>query len=186
MEKEENLNIILIGMMGTGKSFIGAKLAKLLAHFNYVDTDEIIEKKEGISISEIFEKYGEKRFRELEAMVIKEISQCRNQIISIGGGAFENPENIDVLKKNGLTFYLKTPPKEIFRRIEKETHRPILGNDFSLKTIENLLRKRDKNYFKADFIVDTYERPAYTIMDDILKEYENYVNQNPFSRNSSK
>jgi shikimate kinase len=178
--EEDNLNIVLVGMPGAGKSFIGIKLVKLLAHFNYVDTDELIEKEAELTIPEIFEKYGEKYFRKLEEKIIKEVSQKKNQIISIGGGTFENSANIKALKKNGLTYYLKAPPKEIFTRIEAETHRPLLGKEFSVKTIENLLRKRDKNYFEADFIVDTYQRPAYTIMDDILKEYEKYVKQNSY------
>ncbi len=180
MEVENNLNIVLVGMMGAGKSYIGSKLAKLLAHFTYIDIDEKIEKAFGLTIAEIFEKHGEKYFRELEAKTIKEVSENKNQIISIGGGAFKNPKNVENLNKNGLTFYLKAPAKELFRRIENETHRPLLNKDFSIKTIEDLLRKREKNYFNANFIIDTYQRQAYTIMNDILEEYENYVNKRTF------
>lgn len=180
MDSTDNFNIVLVGMMGGGKSYIGSKLAKLLVHFNYIDTDEKIEQEAGLTISEIFEKYGEKYFREIESKVITEISQNKNQIISVGGGVFENPENIKNLKKNGLTFYLKAPARELFRRIENETHRPLLNRNFSLKTIESLLRKREKNYLKANFIIDTYQKQAYTILDDILREYENYVKQRNF------
>lgn len=180
MESTDNLNIVLVGMMGGGKSYIGCKLAKLLAHFSYIDTDEEIEQKTGLTVSEIFEQHGEKYFRELESKIINEISQNKNQIISIGGGVFENPENVKNLKKNGLTFYLKAPAKELFKRIENETHRPLLNENFSQKTIENLLRKREKNYLKADFVIDTYQKHAYTILDDILREYENYVKQRNF------
>lgn len=181
MEENNNLNIVLVGMMGAGKSYIGNKLAKLLVHFNYIDTDNEIEEKEGLTISEIFQKHGEKYFRNLETKIINEISQNKNQIISIGGGIFQNPENIKMLQKNGLTFYLKAPAKELFRRIENETHRPLLNENFSQNTIEVLLRKREKNYFKADFVIDTYQMPAYTILDNILSEYENYVKQKTFS-----
>lgn len=180
MEIKDNCNIVLIGMPGGGKSYIGSKLAKLLAHFNYVDTDDEIEKSTGLTISEIFEKYSENYFRELEAKMIEKISQNKNQIISIGGGAFENPVNIKNLKKNGLTFYLKTPAKEIFKRVQNETHRPLLSGDFSIKTIEDLLRKREKNYFKADFVVMTYQKPAYAILDDILREYDDYAKKRTF------
>lgn len=182
METNNNLNIILVGMMGAGKSYIGGKLAKLLAHFSYVDTDDEIEKNTGLTISEIFEQHSESYFRELEAKTIKEFAQNRNQIISLGGGALENPENINVLRKNGLVFYLKAPAKELFARIEKErnlsiSNRPLLENDFSVKTITTLLKKREKNYLKADFIIDTEQKQAYTILNDILMEYENYVKQ---------
>lgn len=177
METKDNLNIVLVGMMGGGKSYIGNKLAKLLVHFSYIDTDKEIEENTGITISELFETHSEKYFRALESEIINKISQNRNQIISIGGGAFENPENINALRKNGLVFYLKAPAKELFKRIENETGRPMLGTDFSVKTIENLLKKREKNYLKADFIIDTNQKQAYTILNDILKEYENYVKQ---------
>ncbi|MDD3435636.1 MAG: shikimate kinase [Candidatus Gastranaerophilales bacterium] len=180
MEAKDNLNIVLAGMPGAGKTYIGSKLAKLLAHFSYIDTDEEIKKETGLEITEIFENHSEKYFRELELEIIKKVSKERNQIISIGGGAFENHENVKELKKNGLVFYLEAPAKELFARIKNETHRPLLNEDFSLKTVEKLLRKREKNYFKADFIINTYQKPAYTILDDILSEYDNYVKQRTF------
>ena len=92
MEIQDNLNIILVGMPGAGKSYIGGKLAKLLAHFTYIDTDDEIEKNAGLTISEIFEKYSEKYFRKLENKIIKEFSQTRNHIISIGGGHLKTPK----------------------------------------------------------------------------------------------
>lgn len=181
MEEEKNLNIVLVGMMGTGKSYIGNKLAKLLAQFSYVDTDEEIEKSTGLTINEIFERHGEKHFRELETKLIKEISKKYNQIISIGGGAFESAENRANLQKNGLTFYLKNPPKEIFERIKDETHRPLLNEDFSVENIEKMLRQREKNYFKTNFLINAFQKPAYKLLDDILREYHEYVKKRNFS-----
>lgn len=181
LEAKNNLNIVLVGMMGAGKTYIGGKLAKLLAHFDYVDIDNEIEKITGLSISEIFEKHSEEYFRDLEGNIIKECSQHKNQIISIGGGAFQTPENITNLQKNGLVFYLKAPAAELFKRIENGTNRPLLNKDFSQKTIENLLKQRESNYLKANFVIDTSQKQAYTILDDILREYENYVNQRTFS-----
>lgn len=181
MEKETgNKNIVLVGMMGAGKTYIGGKLDKLLTHFAYVDIDAEIESRTGMSICEIFEQKGEAYFRKLEKEVIKEYSGLNDQIISIGGGAFENPDNIKSLKKNGLTFYLKAPARTLFERIENDSTRPLMNQDFSLKTVEDILRKRDKNYFKADFVIDTYQKQAYTILNDIISEYENYVKQRTF------
>lgn len=177
METEENLNIVLVGMMGAGKSYIGGKLAKLLVHFSYVDTDELIEKKAKKTISEIFESYGEEYFRRLEAEVIKQVSANKNQIISIGGGAYMNHDNIRALRQNSLTFYLKAPANELFNRIKDETHRPLLNDNFTLETVEALLNKRQKYYMQADFIIDTNNMPAYVIIDNIIGEYENYVKQ---------
>lgn len=177
MESENNKNIVLVGMPGAGKSFIGNKLAKLLVHFSYFDVDYQIEQRAGLTISEIFEKHGEKYFRELETKIIKEISKNKNQIISLGGGAFENFENIQTLKFNGICFYLKAPVEELFNRIKNEQHRPLLNGDDPKETLKKLLKKREKNYLKANFTIDTEKKQAYTILNDILSEYENYVKQ---------
>ncbi len=172
---EDNLNIVLIGMPGAGKSYIGARLARLLVQFSYLDTDEEIQNSTGMSIPEIFDRYSEPYFREFETRVIKEVSQNKNQIISIGGGAFQNNENVEALKKNGIVFYLKTSPEEIYERIKDEKHRPLLKDNFSVKKIKDLLAKRENQYLQAHFVVETDKRPAYTILDNIIKEYENYV-----------
>lgn len=172
---ENNLNIVLIGMPGAGKTYIGSRLARLLVHFSYLDTDEEIENTTGMSISQIFERYSETYFREFETRIIKEVAQNMNQIIAIGGGAFQNPENIDALKKNSIVFYLKTSPNEIYGRIKDEKHRPLLQENFSLVKIKNMLKTREENYKKAHFVIETDKKPAYTILDDILREYENYV-----------
>lgn len=177
MAAEDNLNIVLVGMMGAGKSYIGAKLAKLLVHFTYVDTDELIKKKYRKTIPEIFAKHGEEYFRKLEAGVIKKVSTKKNQIISVGGGAFARPDNIRALKENSLTFYLKAPASELFNRVKNEIHRPLLNGDFTQETIEALLNKRQKYYMQADFIIDTNNMPAYVIIDNIIGEYENYDKQ---------
>lgn len=172
---ENNLNIVLIGMPGAGKTYIGSKLARLLVQFSYIDTDEEIVDSTGMSISEIFERYSESYFREFETRIIKEISQNKNQIISIGGGAFQSQVNIDALKENGIVFYLKASAQEIYTRIKDEKHRPLLQENFSVEKIKSLLKKREKNYAQAHFVIDTDKKPAYTILDNILSEYEKYV-----------
>lgn len=177
MATEDNLNIVLVGMMGAGKSYIGTKLAKLLVHFNYVDTDELIERKTQLSIPQIFEKYGEEYFRKLETEVIKQVSSRKNQIISVGGGAFAKSVNIKTLKNNGLTFYLKASAGTLYERIKNETHRPLLNGDFTQENIEIILNKRQKYYMQADFIIDTNNMPAYVIIDNIIGECENYDKQ---------
>ena len=175
MPQQEDLNIVLTGMPGAGKTFIGEKLAKLVYHFKYVDIDKEIEKSENMNISEIFEEKSEKYFRELETKFIKEFSKNKNQIISIGGGAFENEENIKNLKLNGICFYLKTNPEFLYKRLslnhKNVSSRPMLNSDFTINKLKNLLKKREKNYQKADFTIDTEGKQAYTIIDEILKEY---------------
>lgn len=172
---ENHLNIVLIGMMGAGKNYIGEKLAKLVSHFSYVDLDAEIEKETGMTISEIFEKHSEEYFRDLETQMIKRFAGNKNQIISAGGGAFERDENIEALKENGLVFYLKATSETLFRRLEGQTNRPLLNTESPLQTIRKLLKKREKNYLKADYVIDTNQKQAYTILDDILKEYDKHV-----------
>lgn len=171
MEKN-NLNIVLIGMPGSGKTLIGKKLAEVLPGFDFVDTDELIEKDTGLSISEIFAKYGEKHFRELEEKTIKEVSQNKNKIISIGGGAFENAQNVENLRQNGFVVYLRTCANEIYTRVKNETHRPLFSQDFSIEKIENMLQKREVNYLKADFIIDTDNQEPYTVLEKIKERYD--------------
>lgn len=178
LDENNNKNIVLVGMMGAGKTYMATKLSKLLVHFSYVDIDSEIEKDAQMTIAEIFEKHSEGHFRELEAKTIKKFASGKNQIISIGGGGFENPHSQYALKENGLVFYLQASARELFDRIEKENgsaRRPLLGNVFSPKAIQDILKKRDKNYRKAHFTIETDKKAAYTILDEILKECDTYA-----------
>lgn len=134
-------NITLIGMMGSGKTTVGNELKKLLPQFSLVDIDEKIEQSTGKKISEIFLRYGEPHFRELENSKIKLFLNEDNQIISAGGGAFENPENRDILLNNSCVVYLKTSPDEIFTRIKMK---------FTVRFCAKILRlKKSKIYFRC-------------------------------------
>ncbi len=175
METHNELNIVLTGMPGAGKTYIGKKLAKLLAHFSYIDVDMEIEKREGISIEEIFSTKSEKYFREKESEIIEEFSSKKNQIIAIGGGALQNNQNLDNLKKNSLIFYLKASIGELYSRIKNEKHRPLFKDDISPLIIKDMLKNREKQYKKAHFTINTDDKQAYTILNDILSEYDNYV-----------
>ena len=124
-------NIALIGMMGSGKTTVGAELQKSLPEFDYVDVDELIEKSTQKKISEIFLKHGEQFFRMLESDKIKKICKEKNYIISAGGGAFENEENRKIMLETSTVIYLKASPQEIYNRIKQENHRPLLKKNFS-------------------------------------------------------
>lgn len=154
--------------MGCGKTTIGKELSKKLTNFQYIDIDEEIEKSTQSKISNIFLKHGEQYFRILENNKIKQFSAIDNQIISTGGGAFENEENRNILLKNGKVLYLKASPEEIFNRIKNETHRPLLRKDFSVEKISNILKNREKNYKKAHHIIDTTGKTPYNIVEEIL------------------
>ena len=163
-------NIVLIGMMGAGKSTIGLELAKRLNNFKLVDMDSEIEKREKMKISEIFEKYGEKYFRNYETDLIKELCQKENQIISTGGGVFEKEENRKILKENGKVFYLKASPEKLFERIKSQTHRPLLQQGFGVEKVKTILKSREKNYEQAHFIIDTENELPYNIVKRIAEK----------------
>ena len=163
-------NIILIGMMGAGKTTIGLELSKKLTDFNLVDTDSEIEKSENMKISEIFEKFGEQYFRELETKIIEKICKNENQIISTGGGIFENEKNQKILKENGRVIYLKATSEALFERIKNQTHRPLLKQGFGKENIKSILEKREINYLKAHTIIDTENKPIYNIVEEIINK----------------
>ena len=122
-------NIVLIGMMGSGKSTIGHLLDAKLHDFQYLDIDKEIERFTQKHIPEIFVLNGESHFRKLEHEMIAKYSNYHNQIISTGGGVVENSKNIKLLKENGIIFYLKASADELFSRVNKSflRNRPMLN-----------------------------------------------------------
>ncbi len=163
-------NIILIGMMGAGKSTVGLELSKSLINYKLLDTDSEIEKRTNRKISEIFEKYGEEYFRQMETDFLKEICKNNNQIIATGGGIFEREENRNILKSCGTVYYLKASAETLFNRIKNQTHRPLLKNGFGAENIKNILAKRETNYSKAHIIIDTENKPLYNIVNAIIEK----------------
>ena len=119
-------------------------------------------------ISEIFLKFGEARFRELEREKIKKFSALKHQIIALGGGAFEDEANRSRLLENCTVIYLKASPGEIYKRIKQETHRPLLAKNFSVERIAKISNDRAGNYEKADFTIDTDNKTPYDVVKEIL------------------
>ena len=148
-------NIALIGMMGSGKTTVAEELHKLLPDYALVDIDKEIEKGSGRKIPELFLKFGEAHFRALENEKIRKFSNNTDQIIALGGGAFENEENRKLLLKNCTVIYLKASAQEIYNRIKNEFHRPLLRKNFSVERIQEIMKKREVNYKKADFMIIT-------------------------------
>ena len=160
--------IVLVGMMGAGKSTVGRFLSRVIK-FKFVDIDKEIEKQEGKTITNIFNDHGEKYFREKEFEIIKFFSTAKNTVLALGGGAFENEQTRKILKKNGIVIYLKATPQNLFKRIHTEIHRPLLHKNFSVDTIIFILKKRIANYEKAHHIVDTNNKTPKEIVRKILE-----------------
>jgi len=166
----ENNNIILVGMPSCGKTTIGKLLAEKLVGYTLIDTDSVIEKTLNMSIKDIFEKYGEDYFRKQEYDTIKMIAHGNNKIVSIGGGAFENPDNRATLLNFGKVFYLKSDLDVLYYRISKDTTRPLLNNENPRQILANLLKKREDNYKKAHYVVDTGNMTEQETVRYILNE----------------
>lgn len=147
-------NIILIGMMGSGKTTVGKALAKHLGH-NFTDLDTLIVKNEGIEIPEIFHKFGENYFRKLETKTLNSLLEYENTVISTGGGIVEKEENILTIKKIGTVFYLQAPSNTLYERIKGDCNRPLLKGEIEF---ENILNKREKAYRQANFTVDATKK----------------------------
>lgn len=150
-------NIILIGMPASGKSYICAKLAEKMPEYIPFDTDSIIEKTSGMKITEIFEKYSEDYFRKLEYDTIKMLCTGENKIISIGGGAFENPDTRNTLLNFGTVFYLKSDLDVLYYRISRDNTRPLLNCENPREALSKLLSRRESNFQKAHFTINTGE-----------------------------
>lgn len=170
----KRLNIVLTGFMGTGKSTVGKIIAEKLK-FSFIDMDEHIEKTTGMKISEIFSKFGESRFRDIETEMVKLIIKKRGVVISTGGGVVLRDENISNLKKSGIVFCLTASENTILERVKQCKDRPLLQVNNPQEKIRELLRKRKPFYEKADFIVDTEELSAEEVAEKIIKKYERLV-----------
>ena len=161
-------NIILIGMPASGKTTIGQLLSEKLDSYTFIDTDSFIEKTQGLSVVEIFKKYSEDYSRKLEYDAIKLLCNGKKKIISIGGGAFENPDNRITLLNFGKVFYLKSELDVLYYRISNDTTRPLLQSENPRAVLENLLRKREENFLKAHYIIDTDSLNENEIVNAIL------------------
>ncbi|HAS73168.1 MAG TPA: shikimate kinase [Clostridiales bacterium UBA8960] len=162
------MNIILIGMMGSGKSSVGRALARRMA-FNFFDTDEMIEEMQGLSIGKIFELYGEKHFRNLEVDLVEKLSSVRDAVISTGGGIVMNPVNTMMLKNLGHVVYLKGSIQQLLSHLDGETaNRPMLKDN----TIEVLLRVRAPLYAStAHLTVEIDNKTIEEVAEEISAEF---------------
>ncbi len=148
-------NIILIGFMGSGKTTVGIRLSWKLK-MPVEDTDKLIERRAGRSISEIFAGEGEASFRAMETALLEEISQGSfARILSVGGGTPVNPVNRQLLKKCGTVVYLRLRPETVYARIKEDTTRPLLQCENPLEKISSLMEERKAAYEEcADIIID--------------------------------
>lgn len=148
-------NIIIIGFMGVGKTEVGKLLAKKL-NMTYVDTDAIIEKEQGMTINDIFDKKGEESFREMESKLLDKLAGIKGHVVSTGGGIILRPGNVKKLKSMGPLVLLWSDPDTIYERVKGEGTRPLLNVKDARGKIKEILEFRAPIYEGiADLKVDT-------------------------------
>ena len=163
-------NLVLLGMMGSGKSTVGRLVSKKLSQ-KFIDIDDIIEEESKMKISEIFKKKGENFFRNLEEKItLKQLDNC-NIIISLGGGAFINDKIRKEVLKNNLSFWLNWNAYTLLNRIKKSKKRPLAFNLNDTKLME-LIMNRSKIYSKAKFKINCQKLSKNEITKKIITLYE--------------
>ena len=161
-EKLGGRNIFLIGMMGSGKSQTGPVLAKMI-NYAFVDTDDVIEKASKQSISSIFEKDGEKVFRDVEKKVLKEISQHHSLVIATGGGLVTLPENWGILHQ-GIVIWLDLDLKRSIQRLESDNKkRPLLIGDDLAENFRQIYESRKLIYLESDLRIEVEDQSPYEL-----------------------
>ena len=165
-----NENIVLVGMPASGKTTIGTLLANQLNNYIHIDIDSVIEKTQGMKVSDIFAKFSEDYFRKLEYDTIKMVCTGKNKIISTGGGSFENPDNRATLLKFGKVFYLKSDLDILYYRISEDSTRPLLQKENPRQVLSDLIKKREENYKKAHYTIDTSAMSEDEIVRFIINE----------------
>ena len=165
------VNLALVGFMGTGKTSVGRIVSEQL-HFEFLDTDELIQTRTGRTISDIFARDGEPAFRELERQVVRELAERKQTLISTGGGLPTNLENLQSLKKHALVVCLWASPEKIWERVRNQSHRPLLHDPDPQKKIRDLLAVRAPFYRQADVLINTDLRSAREVAQQIILQFK--------------
>lgn len=153
-DKALNQSIVLVGLMGAGKSKIGRTVAANL-DLPFVDSDDAVETTAGMDIASIFELYGEERFRALEISTIESLLNSSPKIIATGGGAFMQDKTRALIKSKGLSVWLKAEPETLASRISNPASRPLLKDRDPEAVLRDLAAIRYPVYGEADLVVDT-------------------------------
>jgi shikimate kinase len=166
-ERLGNRSVVLVGLMGAGKSTVGRRLAARL-DLPFTDADTEIEAAAGMSVADIFAVHGEPYFREGEARVICRLLQEGPAVLATGGGAFMNPETRDRIAAAGVSIWLKAELDVLMRRVRKRSNRPLLKNADPEARMRDLMALRQPVYALADVTVESRDIPHDRVVDDAL------------------
>jgi shikimate kinase len=170
--KLQSGNLILVGMMGSGKTTMGRALAKHLGKA-FVDSDEEIIRRTGVTVSHIFDIEGEAGFRLRETAAIRDLVGRDNTVLATGGGAVLAEENRTMLQQNGVVIYLKANVHELWQRTRHDRNRPLLQTGDPIEKLTELFRQRDPLYQQvADIVVQSGKQSVHVLMQHLIEEIE--------------
>lgn len=162
------LSVFLVGMMGAGKSTVGARLARRLER-EFIDVDRELEARLGVDIPTVFDLEGEEGFRRRESQLICELSRRNGLVIATGGGVVLRPANREALAAHGLVVYLRADAGDLWQRLRRDRHRPLLRTEDPRQRVRELVEQRDPLYMEvADHVVGTGRQPADHAVESII------------------
>ncbi len=169
-------SIVLVGMMGAGKTSIGRRLASLL-HLPFLDADTEIEKAANLTIAEIFQNYGEAHFREGEQRVVARLLSNGPAVVATGGGAFMSEETRTRCRESGVTIWLKADAPVLLDRVRKKGNRPLLAQADPDEVMRRLLSEREPIYRQADITVASRDGPHQAVVAEIVAALDNHLSK---------
>jgi shikimate kinase len=170
-------NLVLVGLMGAGKSAIGKLVASELG-IPFIDSDHEIERVSRMTIAELFEKYGEPEFRKLENRVIKRLLRSGPRVLSTGGGAFMNGDTRGSIKAAGVSIWLDADLETLWERVIKRDNRPLLKTENPKQTLENLMIARYPVYAEADLAVKSRDVKKDIVAAEVIAAVASLANEN--------
>lgn len=168
--------LVMVGLMGAGKSAIGRRLAQRLA-LPFLDADAEIEAAAGCSIDEIFARHGEPAFRDGERRVIARLLDGPVHVLATGGGAFVDPQTRAKIRERGISIWLRADLDTLVERTSRRTHRPLLRQGEPREVLARLLAERGPVYAEADIAIDSDHRPPQATVERVVAALEDYLRQ---------
>jgi shikimate kinase len=168
--------IVLVGMMGAGKTSIGRRLAKRL-DLEFFDSDQEVEKAAGCSINQIIEFYGEDSFRQGEQRVINRLLDQSPHVLATGGGAFAHPETRALIKNKAISVWLNADIETLVARVSRRTDRPLINNEDPRDDLETMFKNLAQVYSEADVSVATFEEATGTTVERVVQCLTDFIRE---------
>lgn len=174
LSKHLDRPVVLVGLMGVGKSTVGRRLARRLG-LPFVDSDAEIEDASGLSAAEVFERFGEKDYRDGERRLVARLVDGQVRVISTGGGVFVDPRTRELLKTRTITVWLDAPVEVLAQRTRRRDTRPLLRTDNPKETLERIAEQERPAYAEAHIHVRSSDGAHRDVVDAIVKALEDYL-----------